>query len=286
MKFPLNTQFTFGWLTFAAGEDGDLKMLPLGPMPEHPTPAPSSASGATCSGLDPFAGLYIRTVKLVRGIPIVTSTLRPSIRASSSSSSASSPGRNSFDDYPQIGASACGNSAEDDRLILMVAPNRDRSRNNSSRYPTIGISEASDAQTPSVGLIQNLNPDFNAVRVQVIMETIQRMAPDGSTLALLTREGDEAANLVIAEKSVGVPRGNRLLATTIGQGVSEVKPHPQPVQIGIYLSKMHAGASHRTIMRGTMAVIGMTSTTLLKIGGASKTEHQVHHHQGKVGSAL
>jgi hypothetical protein len=207
MKFPLDTQFTFGWLTFAAGEDGDLKMLPLGPMPEHPTPAPSSASGAACSGLDPFAGLYIRTVKLVRGIPIVTSTLQPSIRASSSSSSASSPGQNSFDDYHQIGASACGNSAEDDRLILMVAPNRDRSRNNSSRYPTIGISEASDAQTPSVGLIQNLNPDFNAVRVQVIMETIQRMAPDGSTLALLTREGDEAANLVIAEKSVGVPRG-------------------------------------------------------------------------------
>jgi hypothetical protein len=88
VKFPLDTQFTFGSLTFAAGEDGDLKMLPPGLAPEHPTPAPSSTSGSTCSGLDPFAGLYIRIANLVRGIPIVTSTLRISTEASSSSSSA------------------------------------------------------------------------------------------------------------------------------------------------------------------------------------------------------
>jgi hypothetical protein len=75
MKFPLGTRFTFGSLTFATGEDGDLKMLPLGPAPEHPTPTPSSASGGACLGSDPFAGLYIHTTKLVRGIPIVTSTL-------------------------------------------------------------------------------------------------------------------------------------------------------------------------------------------------------------------
>jgi hypothetical protein len=123
MKFPLGTQFTFGSLTFAVGEDGDLKMLPLGPVPQHPTLPPSSASGGACSGLDPFAELYIRTAKLVRGIPIVTSTLRPFIGASSSSLSASSPGRDLSDDYLEIGASACGNSAEDGRLILMVAPN-------------------------------------------------------------------------------------------------------------------------------------------------------------------
>jgi hypothetical protein len=172
MKFPLGTQFTFGSLTFAAGEDGDLKMLPLGPVPEHPTPAPSSASGGAYSGLDPFAGLYIRTAKLVRGIPIVTSTLRPFIRASSSSSLASSPGRDSSDDYLEIEASACGNSVEDDRLILMVAPNGDRSRNSSNGYPTIGRSEASDTQTPSAGLVRNLNPDFNVIRVQAIMKTI------------------------------------------------------------------------------------------------------------------
>jgi hypothetical protein len=186
MKFPLGTQFTFGSLTFAAGEDGDFKMLPSRPVPEHPTPAPSSASGGGCSGLDPFTGLYIRTAKLVQGIPIITSTLRPFIGASGSSSSASSPGRDSSDDYPEIRASACGNSAEDGCLILMAAPNGDLSHNSSSGYPTIGRSEASDAQTPSTGLVQNLNSDFNAIRVQAIMETIQRMAPDGSPLALLT----------------------------------------------------------------------------------------------------
>jgi hypothetical protein len=75
MKFPHGTQFTFRSLTFAAGEDGDIKMLPPGPAPEHPTPAHSSASGGACSGLDPFAGLYIRTAKLIHGIPIITSTL-------------------------------------------------------------------------------------------------------------------------------------------------------------------------------------------------------------------
>jgi hypothetical protein len=42
--------------------------------------------------LDPFVGLYIRTAKLVQGIPIVTSTLQPFVGASSSSSSASSLG--------------------------------------------------------------------------------------------------------------------------------------------------------------------------------------------------
>jgi hypothetical protein len=144
VKFSRDTQFTFGSLTFAAGEDGDLKMLPPGPAPEHPTSAPSSASGGACSGLDPFVGLYICTAMLVRGIPIVTSTLRPFVGASSSSSSASSLDRDSSEDYPEIGARACENSAEDDHLILMVAPDGDRARNSSSGYPTIGRSEASD----------------------------------------------------------------------------------------------------------------------------------------------
>jgi hypothetical protein len=146
VKFSLDTQFTFGSLTFAAGEDGDLKMLPPGLAPEHPTPAPSSTSGSTCSGLDPFARLYIRIANLVRGIPIVTSTLRISTEASSSSSSASFPSWDLSDEYPEIRASACGKSAEDSRLIFMVAPNGDQFRNSSSGYPTIGRSETSDAQ--------------------------------------------------------------------------------------------------------------------------------------------
>jgi hypothetical protein len=64
----------------------------------------------------------------------------------------------------------------------------------------------SDAQTPSVGLVRNLNPDFNVVRVQTIMGTIQRMAPDGSPLALLAQQGAKAVNLVVAEKSASGPR--------------------------------------------------------------------------------
>jgi hypothetical protein len=100
---------------------------------------------------------------------------------------ASSPNWDSSSDYPEIGASACGNSIEDGRLILMVALDGDWARNSSSGYPTIGRSEVIDAQTPSVGLVWNLNPDFNAVRVHAIMETIQCMAPDGSPLVLLAQ---------------------------------------------------------------------------------------------------
>jgi hypothetical protein len=66
--------------------------------------------------------------------------------------------------------------------------------------------DASNAQTPSAGLVQNLNLDFNALRVQAIMETIQRMAPDGSPLAVLAQQGAEAANLVVAEKLASVPQ--------------------------------------------------------------------------------
>jgi hypothetical protein len=60
-----------------------------------------------------------------------------------------------------------------------------------------------------VGLVRNLNLDFNVVRVQAIMETIQRMPPDGSPIALLAQQEAEAVNLVVAEKSAGVPRGER-----------------------------------------------------------------------------
>jgi hypothetical protein len=103
---------------FTTGKDGDLKMLPPGPAPKHPTPAPSSTSGGACSGLNPFVGLYIRTGKLGRGIPIVTPTLRPIIRASSSSSSASSPGRDSSDDYPKIGPVPAGTLQRTDASFL------------------------------------------------------------------------------------------------------------------------------------------------------------------------
>jgi hypothetical protein len=88
-----------------------------------------------------------------------------------------------------------------------MAPDRDWARNSSRGYPTIGRSEATDAQTPSARLVQNLNLDFNTIQVQVIMETIQHMAPNGSPLALLAQQGAEAANLIVAEKSADVSQG-------------------------------------------------------------------------------
>jgi hypothetical protein len=136
----------------------------------------------------------------------VTTILRPCAGASSSSPSALSSYQGSSENYPEIGVNTCESSASTCRLICMVAPNEDQPRHSSSGYPTIGRSEASDARTPSTRLIRNLNPDFNIVRVQAIMETIQRMAPDGSPLALLAQQGAEAANLVVAEKSTDLPR--------------------------------------------------------------------------------
>jgi hypothetical protein len=84
VKFPHGTQFTFGSLIFAAGENEDLEILPQ--APEHPTLTPSFAPCGSCSGLDPCAGLYICTAKLVQGIPIMMSILRLLAGASSSSS--------------------------------------------------------------------------------------------------------------------------------------------------------------------------------------------------------
>jgi hypothetical protein len=144
-------------------------MLLLGLASEHPALAPSSAPSGSCSGLNPCAGLYIRTTKLVQGIPVVTSILRPLAGATSSSSSPSTLDQDSSDDYPEIGTNARRELVEGSRLILMVAPNEDRLHNSSSRYPTIRRSEASDVRTANAGLIRNLNPDFNVVHVQAIM---------------------------------------------------------------------------------------------------------------------
>jgi hypothetical protein len=132
----------------------------------------SSVSGKSCVGLGRCAGSYIRTAKIIQGISVVTSILRPLVGASGSFTSASTPDSDSADDYPEIGVNACREPAQDNRFIYMVAPHGDRTSNTSSRYPTIRRSEVSDAQTPRGGLAQNLNPDFNDVRVQAIMETI------------------------------------------------------------------------------------------------------------------
>jgi hypothetical protein len=123
-KFPHGTEFTFGSLMFTAGEDGDLKMLPPGPAPEYIVLALSSVLGGSCSGLDPCTWLYICTTKLVQGISVMTSILQSLARASSPSSSASTPDQDSSDDYPEIGTNTCGEPEGGDRLILMVCPKR------------------------------------------------------------------------------------------------------------------------------------------------------------------
>jgi hypothetical protein len=216
VKFPYDTQFTFGSLTFTVGEDRNLKMLPPMLAPERLTPvyeqAPyfptiSSISGGVFSGLDPYVRSYIRTVKLIRGIPIVMSILQLSAEASSSSSSAASPDQDSADDYPEIRGSTCGDSAMEGRLIVMVAPAGGSLHDNSSRYPTIGRSEASDARTPNNRMIQNLNLDFNAILLLTIMESIQRMTPEGSPLVALAHQGVETVNYVIAQRLTDNPRG-------------------------------------------------------------------------------
>jgi hypothetical protein len=63
----------------------------------------------------------------------------------------------------------------------------------------------SDARTSNDGMIQNLNPDFNAIRLQTIMEFIQRMAPKSSPLVALAQQGAEVANVVLAQRSTDNP---------------------------------------------------------------------------------
>jgi hypothetical protein len=79
IKFPYDTVFTFGSFTFAAGEDGNLKLMTLGPAPERfmsvygqapYLPAISSTSGGSCSSLNPYARPYHHTTKFVQGILI------------------------------------------------------------------------------------------------------------------------------------------------------------------------------------------------------------------------
>jgi hypothetical protein len=137
----------------------------------------------------------------------VTSIIPPLAGVSSSSSSAAYPDQDSADDYPEIGESTCGDLVEEGHRIVMVAPAGGPLQHNSSKYPTIGRLEAYDARTPDDGMIRNLNPDFNAIRFQTIMESIQRMIPEGSPLVALAQQGAEVANVIVVQRSTGNPRG-------------------------------------------------------------------------------
>jgi hypothetical protein len=74
VKFPYDTQFTFGSLIFTVGEDENLKLLTQGPAPKLLAPvygqapyllASSSTSGSTCLGLNPYAGPYHHAAKTI-----------------------------------------------------------------------------------------------------------------------------------------------------------------------------------------------------------------------------
>jgi hypothetical protein len=109
--------------------------------------------------------LYYRTVAITQGLLIWKAILQPSAGASSFSSPGATPDRDSLEDYPVIEGNACWNPAIKTCHINMVGPARGDSQNNSSQYPTIGGSKASDARTPSSNIIWNLNPDFNIIRL-------------------------------------------------------------------------------------------------------------------------
>jgi hypothetical protein len=115
------------------GKDGNLKMLTPGSAPERLAPVYgqasylsviSATSGGVCLDLNPYAGPYHHTTMFLQEIPNGASILSPSAEASNSSSSAGSPDQDSADDYPEIEGSPCWNSAEEGRLIIMVAPTR------------------------------------------------------------------------------------------------------------------------------------------------------------------
>jgi hypothetical protein len=65
----------------------------------------------------------------------------------------------------------------------------------------------SDARMPNDGMIQNLNPNFNAIWLQTIMESIRRMALEGSTLVALAQQVAEVVNVIVEQRSIGNPRG-------------------------------------------------------------------------------
>jgi hypothetical protein len=82
-------------------------------------------------------------------------------------------------------------------------------------------------------LDQNLNPDFNAMQVQTIMETIQRMALDGSPLDVLAQQGAEAVNLIVAERSASVPQKEPSGGHNDRARHTDVKLRPRLAQIDI-----------------------------------------------------
>jgi hypothetical protein len=202
-------------------DNGSLKLLTRASASRHPTSvygqppyllAYPSTSIEVCSGLNPYARTYYISSNTSQGRPIEKTIIQPSVGASSSSSSGEAPDRDSVEDYPEIGGGACWNPAIEVRHINMVGPARGDSHNSSSKYQTISGSKASNAWTPSNNIVQNLNSDFNTVRLQTIIESIQQMVPSDSLLIALSQQGVEVVGNIVAaapatENHRGEPSG-------------------------------------------------------------------------------
>jgi hypothetical protein len=68
-----------------------------------------------------------------------------------------------------------------------------------------------------------MNSDFNAVQLQTIMESIQRMAPKGSPLVALAQQGAKAVNYVIAERSAGNHRREPSIGNQSNDGARQAQ---------------------------------------------------------------
>jgi hypothetical protein len=181
-------------------------------------PVDPSTSGRAYSGLNPYAGSYYLCAMTSHRCLIGKTILQSLAGAMSSSSSGATPNRDSFEDYPEIRGSACWKPAIKACCINMVGQAGGNSQNNSSKYLTIGGSKAPDAWTPNNNIVQNLNPDFNTVRLQTIMESIQWMVPLDSPLVSLAQQGVEAAcNIIAAAPSAKNHRGKHSISNRSGQ---------------------------------------------------------------------
>jgi hypothetical protein len=197
VKFSYTTHFLFGSPMYATGEDRTIELLTWGPAPSHhkliygevpyysADPSTSSAPNDICSSLNPYVGSYYLSPMMSQGYPIGATILQPLAGTPSSTSSGASTDEDSIKDYPVIRGSICWNHAIEAHRINMVGPNRAPSQSSSSRYTTMRGSKAFNAQTPSNKLVWNLNPDFNDVWLQTIMESIQCMVPQESPLVAL-----------------------------------------------------------------------------------------------------
>jgi hypothetical protein len=53
---------------------------------------------------------------------------------------------------------------------------------------------------PNDGILWNLNRNFNAIRLQTIMESIQGMALKGSPLSALAQQEAEVVNAIVQQR--------------------------------------------------------------------------------------